>query len=177
MTRVATMLVAVAVGISIVVVACREDKEDRAEPLTRPQMTSTMSETTPSSTIVPVAPPAKPLTVIKAEESRAATGLKASAECSAIQPGVALAALGWHPARHRGTEQRIAMTIFPAGFENGEYRLGDPLGGSVSSLEWRAIEGQAIHYWRVLTLQRAGWVASSTATFTGPMCVADEGTP
>jgi hypothetical protein len=140
-------------------------------------MGPTTPETVSPSTTVLVAPPVEPLEIVAGPRSRAATRLKGSAECSAVEPGVAFASLGWRPARQQGTKQRIAVTILPAGFETGEIRLSGPLPRHVSSLEWRAIEGQAVHYWRVVTRQPEGWVASATASFTGPMCVADEGAP
>jgi len=44
---------------------------------------------------------------------------------------------------------------------------------SQNALVWRPVRGQAIHFWRVVTLQPEGWVPSDVASFEGLTCVAD----
>jgi hypothetical protein len=176
MIRMPAMFIALVLGMAMAI-GCAGEKADPAGPAARTEIEITTPDTSPAATTVLVAPPAEPLRVVAGDRQRAATRLKASAECSAIEPGLALASLAWRPARELGTEQRIAITILPAGFETDDFRLSDPIAREVSSLEWRAIEGQAVHYWRVLTHQPEGWIASTTGSFTGPICVADEGSP
>jgi hypothetical protein len=169
---------ALALGVFAAGLGCSGDTEDGAEPAVRTTAEVTTLETAPPATTVLVAPPAQePLEVVTGEQSWAASGLEGFAECSPVEPGVALALLRWRPARERGIAQRIAVAILPGGFKTGDFRLSDPLGREASALEWRDIEGQAIHFWRVLTLQPKGWIASVTASFNGPICVVDEGVP
>ena len=179
MIRFPAMVVVIAVVTGAVVLGCSGEDEERGAP-TRTTAETTTTTTTrqakPSTTTVRTASTVGGPLEFVIGRSRAATALRGLAECSAVEPGVALASLRWRPARDRGTEQRIAITILPNGFETGEFRLSEPLGRNAATLEWRAIEGQAIHYWRVLTRQPDGWVASGRASFTGPICVSDEGT-
>jgi hypothetical protein len=175
--RVLATVIAGALGVFAVALGCSGDT-DGVEPAVRTTTEITTLETAPPATTVLVAPPAQEsLKVVTGEQSRAASGLEGFAECSPIEPGVARALLRWRPARERGTAQRIAVAILPDGFKTGDFRLSDPLGREASALEWREIEGQAIHFWRVLTLQPKGWIASVTASFVGPICVVDEGVP
>lgn len=159
---------------------CSGEDEERAAPTARTTVeepTTAPTTTAPTTTVLEAAPAGKPLDVMTGDERSRATDLRGSADCSPVEPGTAFASLRWQPARERGAEQRVAVTVIPGGFETGDYRLSDPLPGDASSLEWRALEGQAIHYWRVFTRHRDVWIASETASFTGPMCVADEGSP
>ena len=69
--------------------------------------------------------------------------------------------------------QRVAVTIRRDGFAAGSYEISEALPPGQTNLVWEQVHGQAIHFWRVLTLQPEGWVPSETARFRGPSCVAD----
>jgi hypothetical protein len=130
-------------------------------------------EVQPSETPAPAPtlPPGTP--ILPPGGEGAATGLNAEVGCSEIVPRTGIANLNWNAAAPSGSEQRIALTIFPDGFETGNFEVTEALPPNQSSLVWEPLEGQAIHYWRVLTLHSKGWVPSDTASFEGPTCVAD----
>jgi hypothetical protein len=106
-------------------------------------------------------------------DSRAATDLQVEVECSETELRQGIAKLSWTVAKSPGSEQRVAITIVRDGFESGEFEMSGPLAPDQSSLVWEQLHGQAIHYWRVLTLHGDKWSASETASFEGPTCVAD----
>jgi hypothetical protein len=81
--------------------------------------------------------------------------------------------LQWTRALQRGSEQRIVVTIFLDGFQRGAFDVSHPLSSNQTSLVWDKLKGQAIHRWKVLTMQPKGWVPSKTATFEGPTVIRD----
>jgi hypothetical protein len=103
----------------------------------------------------------------------AATNLTANRYDDPAQPARALVKLQWTPASQKGSEQRIVVTIFSDGFQRGAFDVSNPLSSTQSSLVWDKLKGQAIHHWKVLTLQPSGWVLSQTATFEGPTVIRD----
>jgi hypothetical protein len=103
----------------------------------------------------------------------AATGLQSDTGCKTEDPGEAFADLSWTVAEERGKEQRVAVTIFRDGFDTGNYEVSEPLDSGQNSLRWERFHGQAIHFWRVLTLHDSGWTPSETASFEGPTCIRD----
>jgi hypothetical protein len=107
----------------------------------------------------------------------AATNLVAQPDCDPLVPSRGIATLNWTSAATKGREQRIAITIFPEGLDKGEFNFSDPLPPTATNLVWKQLRGQAIHYWRVLTLHKDGWVPSKTAKFEGPTCVSDQVQP
>jgi len=104
-----------------------------------------------------------------------ATALKARTDCA--DHGRPVAVLTWDLAETRGSQQRIALTTREEGFEEASYQLSDPLPADATTYTWKTIAGQDVHYWRVLTLQPEGWVASATSTFEGRRCAPPAGTP
>lgn len=104
---------------------------------------------------------------------KAATNLVAKPDCDGVNPRKAIARLSWTPATKAGQEQRVVVTIFRDGFERGEFDISKVLKPGETNLVWDEIRGQAIHFWRVLTLHPEGWVPSVTARFEGPPCVSD----
>jgi len=104
---------------------------------------------------------------------KAATNLVAKPDCDGVNPRKAIARLSWTPAIKPGQEQRVAVTIFRDGFERGKFDISKGLKPGETNLVWDEIRGQAIHFWRVLTLHPEGWVPSVTARFEGPPCVSD----
>jgi hypothetical protein len=102
----------------------------------------------------------------------AATALVAEPDCDPLV-GEGIARLSWQPAANAGQEQRIIITIYRDGFETGNFDFSARLSPSDTSIVWDRVHGQAIHHWRVITLQSEGWVPSDTASFEGPPCVAD----
>lgn len=121
------------------------------------------------------AAPKLPNAAVRVPPSRAAARrLRSSVRCSSNAPRTGIARLHWRPVRRPGRRQWIAVTIFLRGFALGSFETSRPLANGVSSFEWRRVHGQAIHYWRVITRDRNGrWLGSSTASFTGPTCVAE----
>ena len=111
--------------------------------------------------------------VLAAGGPQAATQLQATATCRQGQPGQAFASLSWVPAAQRGSEQRVQVTIFRDGFERGSFRAGPVLSPDRATSDWEPLEGQAIHYWRVLTLHSEGWRPSQIGSFEGPTCPVD----
>jgi hypothetical protein len=103
----------------------------------------------------------------------AATNLQSEIDCSPVERRRGLARLQWTPAEEPGTAQQIAVTIFKDGFETGQFERSERLPPRQSSLVFEDVQGQALHRWRVLTLQPAGWVPSETARFEGPTCLFD----
>jgi hypothetical protein len=103
----------------------------------------------------------------------AASDLRSEVFCSRLERRKGLARLEWTPAQEPGTAQQVAVTIFKDGFETGQFERSERLPPSQSSLAFEDVQGQALHRWRVLTLQPEGWVPSETARFTGPVCIGD----
>lgn len=104
---------------------------------------------------------------------RAAANLEAEVMCDEVELRKGIVRLSWAIAENQGSEQRVAITIYRDGFETGNYEISKPLSPHQPSLEWDHLKGQAIHLWRVLTLQPEGWAPSVTARFEGLSCVAD----
>jgi hypothetical protein len=99
--------------------------------------------------------------------------LQARTGCDRSDPRRATSELSWRPARERGSQQRVVVTIFADGFASGNFDSSGPLDPSRVSLSWTRLRGQAFHFWQVLTLHRQGWVSSETAMFEGPLCAVD----
>lgn len=127
---------------------------------------STQAGTTQSSAI-------DQILILPGRDQDAAGNLQAEMRCDEQQLRKAIARLSWTVAANQGSEQRVAVTIYRDGFETGNYEISEPLPPYQSSLVWDRLKGQAIHLWRVLTLQDEGWVPSVTERFEGMSCVAD----
>jgi len=103
----------------------------------------------------------------------AATSLESSVACSETEEGLAVARLRWHPADDRGSAQRVVVSIFFGGLDQGRLEASGPLVPARDAFVWYRVHGRAVHYWRVLTRHADGWHASETVTFTGPTCISD----
>jgi len=103
----------------------------------------------------------------------AASALQSQPGCDDSHPGQALAKLTWTPADRQAQAQRVDVTIYPDGFDRGKFERSSLLSPDRDSLVWTELRGQAFHYWRVLSQQADGWVASETASFEGPTCISD----
>ena len=103
----------------------------------------------------------------------AAVARSARPGCSETEARRGFVRLGWRPATRRGRSQRVAVTVRRDGFETGRYALGRELSPERKSLVWTRLQGQAIHFWVVLTRTPTGWLASEPSSFEGPTCVAD----
>lgn len=127
---------------------------------------------TGSAQVTPTVPPDRP--ILEPGGPGAATDLRAMAECE--QPGLPVAELTWTVAEERGEAQRVDVTIYS--FEEGQFQSSQLLPPGQSTLRWYDLNGQAIHFWRVLTLHPEGWVPSDLGGFAGPTCVGrPPGTP
>jgi len=115
-----------------------------------------------------------PTGAVSGDGAEAAANLQSRVGCSPSDPGQPVVELSWEPARSRGDEQRVEVTLNPGGF--GEDNWTSPkLSGDVSELSWNEhVDPGLVHRWRVLTLQSDGWIASETASFDGPVCIADQ---
>ena len=103
----------------------------------------------------------------------AASGLEAKPSCSSAEPGRNIMQLQWMLASERGTAQRVDVTIFSEKFDDGRYQTSGTLPRDQSSLQWDRLAPGAVHFWRVLTLHRDGWVPSEVGRFTPGACIAD----
>jgi hypothetical protein len=121
---------------------------------------------------LPPAPRLPRAPLLPPSRNTSATHLAATVNCSEAEPRKGIAVLRWKPATHRGSEQRVVVTIF-RNFEEGNFESSGPLSPRRAKLEWHRVHGQAIHSWRVLTQQHGGWVLSKVGRYTGPICLAD----
>jgi hypothetical protein len=101
----------------------------------------------------------------------AATKLDSSIACSSTEKGLAVATLRWQAAVKRGSSQRVVVSIYFRGLEQGRLEASAPLSPKRHAFVWYRVHGRAVHYWRVLTRHSDGWHASRTVTFTGPTCL------
>jgi hypothetical protein len=101
----------------------------------------------------------------------AATELDSSITCSSTEKGLAVATLRWQAAVKRGSSQRVVVSIYFRGLEQGRLEASAPLSPKRHAFAWYRVHGRAVHYWRVLTRHSDGWHASKTVTFTGPTCL------
>lgn len=113
----------------------------------------------------------QPVVILPPGGAGAASNLQAEVECDPEVLRKAIAKLSWTVAAGSGRAQRVDVTIL--GFEQGAFESSDSLACDQTSLVWDSLHGQAIHRWRVLTLQPEGWMPSETASFLGLTCVAD----
>lgn len=102
-----------------------------------------------------------------------ATRLEAEPDCVDGEPGRGVVHLAWQPAAERGTEQRVIATIFRDGFERPAFEASAAIVPGRSTFDWYRLQGQAIHFWKVLTRHGDAWVASEVARFEGPTCPID----
>jgi hypothetical protein len=135
-------------------------------------MTSIVSSTTPTPNTAPTVPTMLSSTpdipILPPGGPGAATKLQSEVDCA--EPGRAVARLSWTPASIPGSAQRVDVTIYS--FDT-KYDSSMLLSADQTSLVWEPLRGQAIHDWRVLTLQVNGWVPSETASFEGPTCIVE----
>jgi len=100
---------------------------------------------------------------------QAASDLRASASC--VAAGRAEAVLEWTPAVDEGVSQRVQITIFD--FDSQDVDTTETLPPGQSTLIFDQLEGQALHFWRVLTEHPGGTVPSETGEFRGVTCPVD----
>lgn len=150
-------------------------------PATEPSPTTeTVDEQSPSPTPSPAEPSptatggeGTPSPTSSAVPSKTATELESETDCSDEDPQQGVVQFSWTPSATRGDAQRIDITTVRGGFERGQFTSLDEIGPELSSLRWEEVQGQAIHFWRVMTLHGDQWAASETAEFEGPTCIAD----
>ena len=176
-------VVAAASVIALVAALVNDDEElKRVSPARSVGPTSNVSpspmpspDLTPLNSPSPTPSPSPSLNgpVLAAGGQRAATNLESRTGCSDDEPGKGFADLKWSPATQPGREQKIQVTIFRRGFEAGDFQTSEALAPERTTYRWTRPQGQAIHYWQVLTRHSDGWIPSETAKFEGPACVAD----
>ena len=144
---------------------------DASPGVSQAHRSATLTPSAVSATPIPfpTLPPGTP--ILSPGGARAATGLAAETECSQTVPSRGNAKLIWTTAVNRGAEQRVIVTIYS--FEDGPFETTEPLPPDQTSLVWTRVHGQAIHFWKVLTLQADGWAPSETAEFEGPACISN----
>lgn len=103
----------------------------------------------------------------------AATQLAANARCEEAGSRTGVADLTWIPAATAGSEQRVALTIFPEGFDTSNFQVSPPLAARAASYTWPKTNPGGVHRWRVLTKHGSTWTPSETLMFSGATCVAD----
>ncbi len=121
-------------------------------------------------TPAPPTPSGPPSTPTPIGQLTAVTGLVAETACSRTEPGKASAQLSWNCGPTCAEEHRVAVTIYPDGFDTGKFETSETIPPGQSSLVWNQLHGQAFHFWRVLTRRGDEWVPSETARFEGPTC-------
>lgn len=139
-----------------------------------PSLDASPNATDSSSENKPTSSPTTPSLdgpVVVTSGGRAASNLESQSSCREDEPGKGFVDLKWAPAAQRGQEQKLQVTIFREGFESGTFQLSEALTPDRASYRWTRSEGQANHYWRVLTRHSDGWTPSETARFAGPHCV------
>lgn len=119
----------------------------------------------PSATTEASTPPA---------DDRKATDLVATSTCDPADPRREVVELRWSPAATVGSAQRVDVTIFSETFDDDRFASSRDLASDAAALDWTDVSPGALHFWRVVTLQPAGWVASETAQFTGAACIGDD---
>lgn len=145
-------------------------------PVMESQPPSTPSSPSPSSPASPPSPQASPRfdgSIGPAGGPGAASGLAANPRCEQSGSRVGVADLTWVPASTPGAEQRIALTIFPEGFDTGNFQVSPPLPPTATSYTWQGTNPGGAHRWRVLTRHGGTWTPSEIQIFTGATCVAD----
>jgi hypothetical protein len=103
----------------------------------------------------------------------AATQLAANAHCDETGSRNGISDLTWVPAATAGSEQRVAVTIFPEGFATSNFEVSPQLSARATSYRWPKTNPGGVHRWRVLTKHGSTWTPSETSMFTGATCVAD----
>lgn len=168
-------------GYIVLLLNTSETEPTGVSPTPRTVRSSTVSPSpspspnlTPSSSQSPAPSPTTPSLggpVLVAGGKRAASNLESQSGCSDDELGKGFVDLKWTPATQRGQEQKLQVTIYREGFETGNFQTSEALSPGRPSYRWSRVEGQAIHYWRVLTRHSDGWIPSETAKFEGPSCV------
>jgi hypothetical protein len=103
----------------------------------------------------------------------AATQLAANPRCDETGSRNGVADLSWVPAATAGSEQRVAVTIFPEGFATANFEVSPQLSARAAAYTWPKTNPGGVHRWRVLTRHGSTWTPSDTSMFTGATCVAD----
>lgn len=132
---------------------------------------------TPSPSVAPTdeAPPSATTEAsFGPSNDRAATDLVATSTCDPADPRLEVVELRWSPAATVGSAQRVDVTIFSETFDDDRFTSSRNLPSDAAALDWTDVSPGAVHFWRVVTLQPVGWVASETAQFTGAACIGDD---
>jgi len=149
----------------------------QTEHITSASLPSTLQS--PAFTLTPeLAPTPVPtlpagIPILTAEGPRAATNLRAGAECDLDQPWKGIVNLNWTIASLPGSEQRVIMTVYRDGFEVGRFDASDSLASDQSGMMWDRLSPGIIHFWMVLTRHEDGWVPSEQSSFEAPVCAVD----
>jgi hypothetical protein len=105
-------------------------------------------------------------------EPYVATDLEAEVRCEPVK-SAGTARLRWKPASPSGGSQRLEMTKFRDGFENGQISIIGPLPRDQSETTFSSGEPGINYYWRVLTKTGSDWTPSKIARLPWPSCPKD----
>jgi len=105
--------------------------------------------------------------------ARAATSINSQVGCMGETHSKGFVKLTWKTAANIGVRQRVDITIFRGGFEHKNFESSELLPANQNSFTWDRLRGQAIHFVRILTKHKDGWVPSETISFEGPLCIMD----
>ena len=111
--------------------------------------------------------------ILAPESARAATSINAQVGCMGETHSKGFVKLTWKTAANIGVGQRVDITIFRGGFEHQNFESSELLPADQNSFIWDRLRGQAIHFVRILTKQKDGWVPSEIISFEGPLCIMD----
>lgn len=95
-------------------------------------------------------------------------------ECIDGAPRISRVELAWTAPDLPVLAQRLDVSKFRDGFDNGRFETTGEIDPAVRSGIVDTGEPGIYYYWRVLTRTGAGWVSSATARFEVPVCPMDE---
>jgi hypothetical protein len=104
----------------------------------------------------------------------AAVDLSADTSCSTTVVRTSIIELRWNASAGPSGVQRIDISKFWDGFQNGRYESSRILPAQQSSASWEGAEPGIHYYWRVLTQAGSIWIPSITERFEAPVCPWDQ---
>jgi hypothetical protein len=111
--------------------------------------------------------------ILAPDQTRAAMSIDAQVGCTGVNNSIGFVKITWKTAANLGVGQRVDITIFRGGFEHQKFETSEILSADQVSFVWDRLRGQAIHFVRVLTKHKDGWVPSEIISFEGPLCIMD----
>ena len=136
----------------------------------------------PIEIFAPLPAAERQVAVLPPGSAPAASELAAAAQCHPAKRRASLVSLRWQPsaagqdgeASEQGgapsLAQRVELTKFRDGFSTGRLEATRRLESAIEAVAVDSPETGINYYWRVLTLNEQGWVASAVGRFEVPIC-------